>query len=159
MDVETIIDSNEQMRVRLEKVNGMRQRGDVPYADRFERTHRLHEAWMLSDGTGPVSIAGRVIALRSFGKLAFGHLYDFDGKVQFALQKNKLGARFADFMNQVDIGDFIGVTGMMMTTKTGEKTVDVDSFTFLSKALRPMPEKFHGIADPRDRGYGGGTSI
>jgi lysyl-tRNA synthetase class 2 len=93
-------------------------------------------------------VAGRIIALRYFGKLAFGHLYDIDGKLQFALQKNKLGKQFDDIKNLVDIGDFIGVEGEMMTTKTGEKTIDVDKFTFLSKSLRPLPEKFHGITDP-----------
>ena len=144
-------DLNEQMRVRLEKIAAMRKAGENPYADRFERTHRLHEAARLADNTGPVSVAGRVIALRYFGKLAFGHLYDLDAKLQFAVQKNKLGSRFDDFKNFVDIGDFIGVSGTMITTKTGEKTIDVDTFTFLSKTLRPLPEKFHGLTDPELR--------
>jgi lysyl-tRNA synthetase, class II len=149
--VETTHDTNEQMRVRMEKVDSIRKSGLRPYADRFERTHRLHEAEVLVDGTGPVSVAGRVIALRYFGKLAFGHLYDLDGRVQFAIQKNKLGARFDDFKNFIDVGDFIGVSGNMITTRTGEKTVDVDDFTFLSKTLRPLPEKFHGLTDPELR--------
>jgi lysyl-tRNA synthetase class 2 len=149
--VENMPDLNEQMRVRLEKVVAMRKAGENPYADRFERTHRLHEAARLADNTGPVSVAGRVIALRYFGKLAFGHLYDLDAKLQFAVQKNKLGSRFDDFKKFVDIGDFIGVSGTMITTKTGEKTVDVDTFTFLSKTLRPLPEKFHGLTDPELR--------
>jgi lysyl-tRNA synthetase, class II len=149
--VEITHDPNEQMRVRMEKVDSIRKSGLRPYADRFERTHRLHEAAVLADGTGPVSVAGRVIALRYFGKLAFGHLYDLDGRVQFAIQKNKLGARFDDFKNFIDVGDFIGVAGTMITTKTGEKTVDVDDFTFLSKTLRPLPEKFHGLTDPELR--------
>lgn len=146
--MENMPDLNEQMRVRLEKVSAMRKAGENPYADRFERTHRLHEAAALVDGTAKVSVAGRVIALRYFGKLAFGHLYDLDGKLQFAVQKNKLAARFDDFKNNVDIGDFVGVTGSMVTTRTGEKTIDIDSFTFLSKTLRPLPEKFHGLTDP-----------
>lgn len=149
--MEPTIDFNEQMRVRLEKAAAMRKAGEKPYADRFERTHRLLEAQTLTDGTGPVSVAGRVVALRYFGKLAFGHLYDLDGKLQFAVQKNKLGTRFDDFKNFIDIGDFIGVTGTMVTTKTGEKTIDVDTFIFLSKTLRPLPEKFHGLADPELR--------
>ncbi|MGA2507528.1 MAG: lysine--tRNA ligase [Chitinispirillaceae bacterium] len=149
--MESTADINEQMRVRLDKVAAMRKAGENPYTDRFDRTHRLHEAQALSDGTGPVSVAGRVIALRYFGKLAFGHLYDLDGKLQFAVQKNKLAGRFEDFKNYIDIGDFIGVTGTIITTKTGEKTIDIDSFTFLSKTLRPLPEKFHGLADPELR--------
>jgi lysyl-tRNA synthetase class 2 len=149
--VENVPDLNEQMRVRMEKAAAMRKAGENPYTDRFERTHRLHEAAALPDGTAKVSVAGRIIALRYFGKLAFGHLYDLDGKLQFAVQKNKLAARFDDFKNNVDIGDFIGVTGTMITTKTGEKTVDVDSYVFLSKTLRPLPEKFHGLTDPELR--------
>jgi lysyl-tRNA synthetase class 2 len=149
--VEPTIDLNEQMRVRLETAAAMRKAGETPYADRFERTHRLLEAQTLTDGTGPVSVAGRVVALRYFGKLAFGHLYDLDGKLQFAVQKNKLGIRFEDFKNFIDIGDFIGITGTMVTTKTGEKTIDIDSYIFLSKTLRPLPEKFHGLADPELR--------
>jgi lysyl-tRNA synthetase class 2 len=149
--METGTDINEQMRVRLEKAEAMRRAGKNPYADRFERTHRLHEAAVLPDNTAKVSVAGRVVALRYFGKLAFGHLYDVDGKLQFAVQKNKLAARFDDFRNNVDIGDFIGVTGTVITTKTGEKTVDIDSYTFLSKTLRPLPEKFHGLTDPELR--------
>ncbi len=145
---EQLPDTNEQMRVRIDKTTAMRERGVNPYPDRFSRTHRLHEAAVLPDGTGPVSVAGRIVALRSFGKLAFGHLYDCDGKVQFALQKNKLGPVFEAAMHEVDVGDFVGVTGTMMTTRTGEKTVDADGFVLLSKTLRPLPEKFHGIADP-----------
>jgi lysyl-tRNA synthetase, class II len=149
--VEGMIDLNEQMQVRVNKINAIRQSGANPFAERFDRTHRLHEALALADDTAKVSVAGRIVSLRFFGKLAFGHLYDLDGKLQFALQKNKLGARFADFQNQVDIGDFIGVAGTMITTKTGEKTIDVESFSFLSKTLRPLPEKFHGITDPELR--------
>jgi lysyl-tRNA synthetase class 2 len=149
--VEPIIDLNEQMRNRVEKIAAIRKIGAHPYAERFERTHRLHEAEVLADGTAGVAVCGRVLSLRYFGKLAFGHLHDIDGKVQFAIQKNKLGQAFTDFQSIVDIGDFIGVKGAMITTRTGEKTVDVDSFTFLSKSLRPLPEKFHGLTDPELR--------
>lgn len=149
--MEPIIDLNEQMRVRVEKIGAVRNTGGHPYAERFERTHRIHEAEKLADGTAGVAVCGRVLSLRYFGKLAFGHLYDLDGKVQFAIQKNKLAQKFTDFQSIVDIGDFIGVSGTMITTRTGEKTVDVDGFTFLSKSLRPLPEKFHGLTDPELR--------
>lgn len=149
--METQEDLNEQMKVRLEKVPQLRAAGYHPYAERFERTHRLHEAAVLSDGTKGVRVAGRLISLRYFGKLAFGHLYDVDGKMQFAVQKTKLGDKFDDLKKLIDIGDFIGVEGEVITTKTGEKTIDIDSFTFLTKTLRPLPEKFHGITDPEQR--------
>lgn len=139
---------NEQMRVRLEKVSALKMAGYHPYAERFERTHRIGDAAILEDGTKGVRVAGRIVSLRYFGKLAFGHIYDLNGKLQFALQKTKLGDKFDDFKKLVDIGDFIGVDGEIITTKTGEKTLDVNSFEFLSKTLRSLPEKFHGITDP-----------
>jgi lysyl-tRNA synthetase class 2 len=145
------LDVNEQMQVRLDKIPAIKAAGHHPYAERFERTHRLHEAVVLPDDTAGVRVAGRVTSLRFFGKLAFGHLYDLEGKLQFAVQKNKLGDRFEHFKQLLDIGDFIGVSGTIITTKTGEKTVDINDFTFLSKTLRPLPEKFHGITDPEIR--------
>jgi len=143
---------NEQMKVRLEKISSLRNAGYHPYAERFERNYRLHEAAALPDGTKGIRVAGRLISLRYFGKLAFGHLYDIDGRIQFAVQKNKIGdAKFEDLKKLIDIGDFLGVEGELITTKTGEKTIDIDSFTFLTKTLRSLPEKFHGIADPEIR--------
>lgn len=149
MDTQT--DLHEQMKVRLDKVPQLKEAGYHPYLERFERTHRLSEASKLPDGTKDVKVAGRIIALRYFGKLAFGHLYDIDGKIQFSVQKNKVGQQFEDFKRLVDVGDFIGVEGEIITTKTGEKTIDISGFTFLSKSLRPLPEKFHGITDPELR--------
>lgn len=149
-DIESL-DLNEQMKIRLDKIPQIRSKGFHPYADRFERTHRIHEAASLADGTSGVKVCGRVVSIRYFGKLAFGHLYDIEGKIQFALQKTKLGDRFDDFKSLIDIGDFIGVEGEVITTKTGEKTIDCSSFTFLSKTLRTLPEKFHGLTDPELR--------
>ena len=142
---------NEQMQVRLNKIPQLKEAGFHPYADRFEKTHSLDGALNLDDGTAGVKVAGRVVSLRYFGKLAFGHLYDVNGKLQFALQKNELAEKFDHFKNLIDIGDFIGVEGEMITTKTGEKSINVKSFTFLSKTLRPLPEKFHGLTDPELR--------
>ncbi|MDR0305550.1 MAG: lysine--tRNA ligase [Chitinispirillales bacterium] len=142
---------NEQMQVRLNKIPLLREAGFHPYAERFEKNHSLANALTLDDGISGVKVAGRVVSLRYFGKLAFGHLYDVNGKLQFALQKNELGEQFDHFKNLVDIGDFIGVEGEMITTKTGEKTISAKSFTFLSKTLRPLPEKFHGLTDPELR--------
>jgi len=149
--LEAFENSNDQMQVRREKVAEIAGIGQNPYADRFEMTHSLEQASQLTDGTAGVRLAGRVIAFRLFGKLIFGHIFGFSGKLQFALQKDKLGESFANFKKVVDIGDFIGVEGVMITTKTGEKTIDVSAWTFLSKALRPLPEKFHGITDPELR--------
>ncbi len=142
---------NNQMKVRQEKIAFLNEIGEVPFADRFETTHSLKEALSLEDHTKDVRVAGRVVAVRYFGKLAFGHIIGFSGKLQFALQKNQLKERFAQFKKAVDIGDFIGLEGEIITTKTGEKTIDISTWKFLSKSLRPLPEKFHGMTDPELR--------
>ncbi|MBD3244241.1 MAG: lysine--tRNA ligase [Chitinivibrionales bacterium] len=139
------------MQIRREKCSAIREHGDLPYADRYERTHGLAEAAVLDDGVEGVRLAGRVVAVRSFGKLAFGRLFDLQGTIQFALQKNALGDEFKAFLKLVDIGDFVGVEGEMFTTRTGEKTINVRSWRFLSKTLRPLPEKWHGLTDPELR--------
>ncbi len=149
--MEPVENLNDQMKVRREKMDLLRQEKMHPYAERYETTHSCKQANELADGVSGVRVAGRLIAMRYFGKLAFGHIYGYEGKIQFALQKNKLKESFALFKKLVDIGDFIGVAGEMITTKTGEKTIDIAEWTFLSKALRPLPEKFHGIVDPELR--------
>lgn len=149
--MEAQLDLHEQMKVRLDKIPQLREAGYHPFAENFVRTHKLHEANLLPDGTKDVRVAGRIVSLRYFGKLAFGHLYDLEGKVQFAAQKTVLNQQFEDLKRLVDIGDFIGVQGEMITTKTGEKTINVEKLFFLSKSLRPLPEKFHGITDPELR--------
>lgn len=144
-------ENSDQMQVRLEKIEQLKAAGINPYAQRFERSHTLEQATALNEGTQGVRIAGRVVSIRYFGKLAFGHLYDLGGKVQFALQKNTLEDSFVLFKKTVDIGDFVGIAGDVIVTRTGEKTIDVKSWTFLSKTLRPLPEKFHGVTDPELR--------
>lgn len=139
------------MQVRYDKIAKIKERGDIPYAERFETTHTAAQALELPENTENVALAGRVVALRYFGKLAFGHIFGFHGKIQFALQKNALEESFNYFKEVVDVGDFIGITGKVITTKTGEKTIDVKEWKFLSKALRNLPEKFHGISDDEIR--------
>ncbi len=141
----------DQVQVRLDKIAALRAAGKSAYAERFERTHALAEAAALSDGTAGVRLAGRIVALRLFGKLTFGHLFDESGRLQFSFQRNRLGEAYEEFRKVADLGDFIGVEGEMITTRTGEKTIDVTGWTFLSKAVRPMPEKFHGLVDAEQR--------
>jgi lysyl-tRNA synthetase, class II len=137
---------NSERDIRIEKLEQLRSAGVAPYAQRYEKSHSAVQAQALPDGSH-VKIAGRVVGIRGFGKLTFGHLLDFSGKIQFAAQKNKLADSFVLFMKTVDVGDFVGIEGDVITTKTGEKTVDIGQWTFLSKALRPLPEKFHGMTD------------
>jgi lysyl-tRNA synthetase class 2 len=99
---------------------------------------------------GPVSLAGRVVALRHHGKTCFAHLMDQSGRIQLYARADQLGEDFAAF-TELDLGDFVGVTGEMMRTRTGELTVAVKAFTFLAKSLRPLPEKWHGLKDVETR--------
>jgi len=142
---------SDEMKVRREKIGSIRENGMQPFAESYERSHTLGQSAKLADGVTGVRIAGRIVALRYFGKLAFGDLFDSTGKVQFALQRNRLNDRFAQFKQLVDVGDFVGIEGEMFTTRTGEKTVDAHSWTFLSKSLRPLPEKFHGLSDQEQK--------
>jgi lysyl-tRNA synthetase, class II len=99
---------------------------------------------------GPVSLAGRIVALRHHGKTCFAHLMDQSGRIQLYGRADQLGETFDGFTS-LDIGDFIGVTGEMMRTRTGELTVAVKAYTFLAKSLRPLPEKWHGLKDVETR--------
>ncbi|MBL0058357.1 MAG: lysine--tRNA ligase [Elusimicrobia bacterium] len=94
-----------------------------------------------------VSLAGRLVTRRDMGKTIFAHLQDLSGKLQIYLKKDELGEAFASFQNGVDLGDIVGATGSPFRTRTGEITLHVKTWTLLAKALRPPPEKFHGMTD------------
>ena len=94
-----------------------------------------------------VSIAGRLLTIRLMGNSAFANLHDDSGKIQIYLQKKHVGDSAYKLFKMIDLGDIVGVKGQIFKTKTGELTINVDSIVLLSKALRPLPEKFHGIAD------------
>jgi lysyl-tRNA synthetase class 2 len=99
---------------------------------------------------GPVSVAGRIVALRHHGKTCFAHLMDQTGRVQLYARADQLGEDYELFTG-LDLGDFVGVTGETMRTRTGELTIAVKAFTFLAKSLRPLPEKWHGLKDVETR--------
>jgi lysyl-tRNA synthetase class 2 len=142
--------ANDQREVRLQKLERLKAEGVRPYADRYETTHVLDDARRLAEqeeGT-PVRVAGRVVSSRSFGRLTFAHLLDRSGRCQVAFDAAHAGEEaLSRFDRCVDLGDFVGVAGKTFRTKKGEPTVRVESWTFLSKALRPLPEKWHGLAD------------
>ena len=151
-------DANELVRQRHAKLQGLRQRGLDPFGGRYPVSHwagSLHARLDTATddelkSVGPVSVAGRVVSLRHHGKTCFGHLMDRTGRVQLYARADQLGDDYALF-TELDLGDFIGVTGEMMRTRTGELTVAVKSFTFLTKSLRPLPEKWHGLKDVETR--------
>lgn len=119
-----------------------------PYPERYDVTNTLLEARNLEDGTKNVRIAGRLVFARKMGKLSFGRLRDIESDIQIQLKSDVTNESDYDFFKKlVDIGDFIGAEGEIITTQTGEKTLLASSITFLGKALRPLPEKFHGLTD------------
>jgi len=132
--------------IRLEKFANIQAR-EVVYKDKFARTHTIAQARELNDDD-PAALCGRITALRWFGKLVFGRLYDAGGEIQFSLSKNDVDeADFAFFKENIDVGDYIGLSGAMYHTNKGEFTLKAASVVILSKSLRPLPEKFHGITD------------
>ena len=142
---------SEQEIVRRNKVEEIRKVCN-PYPERYEVTHRLHEAATLPDETKDVSVAGRIVFMRKMGKLSFLRLRDLEGSLQVSIKIDLVGEEKYDFFkSMIDVGDFIGVKGEMFTTQTGEKTLRADDFTFLGKALKPLPEKFHGLTDIEDK--------
>lgn len=141
------------IRERREKRDELRKKGINPYAHRYEPTHKAAElqqkyAHLKSEEkTGDqVSIAGRIISLRRMGKVAFAHLLDATGKIQIYIREDDVGKDY-EVLGLTDMGDIIGVEGIIFKTKTGEVTVNVQKYTFLTKALRPLPDKWHGLQD------------
>src|SRR5512143_940747 len=149
-------DYNELIQQRFKKLAEISALGKKPYAGRFDvsasaqqlqdRFERMSKEDLEKERV-EVTVAGRVIAMRSFGKACFSHIQDGSGRIQLYFQKNTLGEERFDFFKKIDIGDFIGVKGFLFRTRTNELTVDVEDFTLLSKSLRPLPEKWHGLTD------------
>ena len=138
---------SEQELVRRGKVEEIKKYCN-PYPERYEVTHSLLEASKLEDGTKDVSVAGRIVFMRKMGKLSFLRLRDIEADLQVSIKIDLIGEdSYSFFKSNIDVGDFIGVTGEMFTTQTGEKTLRADKYVFLGKALKPLPEKFHGLTD------------
>ncbi len=135
-----------EIEVRRNKLNEMISIGDIPYKSKFDRTHTLKEARTLPMGT-EVALCGRLVSKRIMGKLLFAHVYDVDAQIQLSISKGDYPEAFAEFKNFADNGDFVGFSGELYTTGTGEITVRAKEFVILSKSLRSLPEKFHGFND------------
>ncbi|RJP74534.1 MAG: lysine--tRNA ligase [Candidatus Abyssobacteria bacterium SURF_17] len=137
---------------RLEKLARIREAGEEPFKYSYPRTHTVEQAYKeyaRADGADTsVKLAGRLFALRYHGKSVFGDLCDDSGKIQLFFGLNELGGERFEFLSKlVNIGDFLGVTGNMFTTRTNQVTVKVHDFSLLTKSLRPLPEKWHGLKD------------
>jgi lysyl-tRNA synthetase, class II len=145
--------SHDQYAVRLKKLQDLRAAGFDPFRANAAQTHFSQDAKALyvegQDYATTVSVAGRLVTFRVQGGSSFVKIQDQQGQIQLYFRRDVLGEqRYEVFKKSLDLGDIIGVTGPLFKTKTGEITVRVDSFTLVSKALRPLPEKWHGLTDP-----------
>lgn len=145
---------------RIAKLEQLKELGVNPFVNDFTPNNTaaeiLHEygtldAKTLEESAPPASIAGRIVALRHFGKAAFAHLKDRSGKVQAYIRKDQIGDENFNIFKLLDIGDTIGINGTVFKTRTGEVTVQTTSLKLLTKALRPLPEKWHGLKDIETR--------
>jgi lysyl-tRNA synthetase, class II len=143
----TTENSRDERQDRLKKLELIKSLGMVPYADKFDKTHSVAEARTAPAGTN-VATAGRIVLFRDMGKVTFAHLLDSSGKIQIVLKIDQIDQKvYKDFTKIISVGDFVGVKGEIFTTQKGEISILVKEYTFLSKSLRALPEKWHGLKD------------
>lgn len=146
-------ETSDHRALRIAKLERLRERGIDPYPARSTRTHTAAEAIAAFEAAPEgerveAQVAGRVVSARVMGKSTFAHLADGSGRVQIYLRQDEIGDdAYEMFRRDVDLGDFIAARGHMFRTRTGEVSLHVEAITFLSKALLPLPEKWHGLRD------------
>mgnify|MGYP004649815831 FL=1 len=151
-------DMNELMKVRRDKLAAFEAKGVAPFGHRFEVSHHAKDVLEQfghlegeEESSEKITIAGRLMAIRGHGKASFSVLMDRSGRIQIYFKLDVLGEEKYSQFKLLDIGDIIGVKGHVFRTRRGEITVRVDDFDMLSKSLRPLPEKFHGLTDTEIR--------
>ena len=144
-------DTNSLIGQRKAKLEALRSKGIDPFSNKFKPTEKCGEARANYTEGREVALAGRISAHRDMGKSMFIDIKDQSGRIQVYAQKNVLGEEQFDHFQHLDLGDFIGAHGALFTTKTGEISVRLTSFVILAKALRPPPEKWHGLVDTETR--------
>ncbi|MEZ2458492.1 lysine--tRNA ligase [Salinicoccus roseus] len=153
---------NDQITVRREKMQQLIDLGIDPFGEKFERTAYtdvLKEEWDAfskeelaeKEEESVTVIAGRLMTKRGKGKAGFAHIQDINGQIQIYVRKDQVGEAAFDIWKQADLGDIVGVKGVMFKTNTGELSVKAQEFTLLTKALRPLPDKYHGLKDVEER--------
>lgn len=152
----------ELRRIRIEKVERLRDRGDEPFKYAYARTSAIadaRDAYERAEAATddpesidlPAALAGRITAYRDQGKVTFADLRDESGRIQLFLRRQTLGDEAYDSLRDLDIGDFVGAKGQVFRTRRGEISLRVEELTLLTKSLRPLPEKFHGLTDVETR--------
>lgn len=153
-------DATDQIQVRREKLQNLIDLGLDPFGSKFERTHQakqLHQGYEaiekddLAEQAIPVTLAGRVMTKRGKGKAGFAHVQDLTGQIQIYVRKDGVGDDAYELFTKTDIGDIVGVSGVLFKTKVGELSIKVSSFEMLTKSLRPLPDKYHGLKDVEQR--------
>jgi len=153
-------DQNDQFQQRQKKSEELKSSGIAPYGRRFEapdtagalsEKHTASTKETLESRPVTCRLAGRIIALRRFGKAAFAHLQDSTGRIQVYFKKEELDGSAVSVFDRLDLGDIVGVTGRLFRTKTDELTVHAETLALLAKSLRPLPEKWHGLTDVETR--------
>lgn len=147
---------DEIKKIRLEKLEAIKKAGFNPYPAKTSRTHSAARALAdfssISEPLKKIVLAGRLRSFRQHGGSTFAHLEDGSGSIQLYFKKDKVGAdRYAFFLENFDIGDFIEASGVLFKTKKEEITLEVEDFRMLAKSLLPLPEKWHGLTDPEER--------
>ena len=151
---------NDQLLVRREKLHNLREQGIDPFGKRFERTNATNELLSLygefskeelEEKEISVSIAGRIMTKRGKGKAGFAHIQDLHGQVQIYVRKDAVGDEEYELFKTADLGDLVGIEGKIFKTNVGELSVKATSFTLLTKSLRPLPDKYHGLKDVEQR--------
>ena len=153
---------NDQMQVRRQKLQELYDLGIDPFGQKFDRTDMaepLHEQWdqyskeelKEKEDESHVTVAGRIMTKRGKGKVGFAHIQDLTGQIQLYVRKDQIGEDQFAIWKSADLGDIVGIEGVMFKTNTGELSVKAKDFTLLTKALRPLPDKHHGLQDIEQR--------
>ena len=155
-----VLTVQEQTKVRIEKLDKLKEKGVAPFGQKFDVKDKICDLKAnyadktkeeLDECQVKATVAGRIITKRDMGKIAFCNLQDRDGNMQIYIRKDTIGEEAYSVFKLSDIGDIIGVTGDVMKTNTGELSIKVTEYTHLTKALRPLPEKYHGLQDVEER--------
>ncbi|NLW15371.1 MAG: lysine--tRNA ligase, partial [Erysipelothrix sp.] len=150
----------EQEIIRREKMEALREKGIEPFSDGFKPettskevadTYDVHDKEKLAEIDHKTSVAGRVMTKRVMGKAGFIHLQDVDGQIQIYIRKNTVGDDQFEYFEDIDLGDIIGIEGVVFKTNKGELSINATNIVHLTKALRPLPDKYHGLTDTEER--------
>ncbi|MCR8645832.1 lysine--tRNA ligase [Paenibacillus sp. N1-5-1-14] len=156
MSEEVVVELNELLQIRRNKLDELRGMGIDPFGAKYERTHHAADVLKAYDEVSKedleaqaieVSLAGRIMQKRAMGKASFAHLQDITGKIQIYVREDAVGDVLYSAFDLLDLGDMVGIKGTVFKTKTGETSVKVKELVVLTKSLLPLPEKYHGLKD------------